>query len=177
MITDVKIFDIESFNTLFASASPMQVNVRDEHKATKFQVENGETRSDHVVVEAIEIGMELLLTGDMKNAYESIRQAYDNNQLLGIQTRVRTYSPMLLVNFYHDESAEMLDAIKLSLRFSEWRTVEPEYGELPPRKVEKKEQSGTVNRGKVQTQEAGEKTKRKGSVLTKVDDWRKGDKT
>ncbi|MDR0805942.1 MAG: hypothetical protein LBN41_04230 [Enterobacteriaceae bacterium] len=169
MITDVKIFDLDSFNTLFSSASPIKVNVRDEHKATKFQVESGETRSDHVVVEAIEIDMELILSGeDMKNTYESIRQAFDKHQLLGIQTKVRTYSPMLMINFPHDELPEMLDAIKLSLHFTEWRTIEPEYGELPPQKVEKKQQSGTVNRGKVQTQEADEKTKKKGSVLTDI---------
>ena len=78
---------------------------------------------------------------------------------------------MLIVNFYHDEIPDMTDAVKLSLRFTEWRTVEPEYGELPPRKVAKKEQSSTVNRGKVQTKEADIDTKKKGSALTKGVDW------
>ena len=39
---------------------------------------------------------------------------------------------MLLTGFNHDEIPDMIDAIKLSLRFVEWRTVEPEYGDLPP---------------------------------------------
>lgn len=80
----------------------------------------------------------------------------------------KTYQPMLLVNLYHDEIPEMADAIKLSLRFSEWRTVEPEYGDLPPRKVAKKEQSSTVNRGKVQTSTVPEKKKK--SAATKIAD-------
>ncbi|HEK0316217.1 TPA: hypothetical protein SMO78_003685, partial [Proteus mirabilis] len=50
MITEVKIFDLASFSTLFDSVSPIQINVRDEHKATQFQVESGETRSDHVII-------------------------------------------------------------------------------------------------------------------------------
>ncbi|MEX9216278.1 phage baseplate protein [Providencia rettgeri] len=168
MITEVKIFNVDDFTTLFESASPMQINVRDEHKATQFAVESGETRSDHVVVQGVEIGMDLILTGEVKSAFEIMQQAYDQHQLVGIQTRVKTYQPMLLVNFYHDEIPEMVDAIKLSLRFTEWRTVEPEYGDLPPRQVAKKEQSSTVNRGKVQTSTVPDKQKK--SVVTKFAD-------
>ncbi|WP_272665944.1 phage baseplate protein [Providencia sp. PROV174] len=168
MITEVKIFNVDNFSTLFETANPIQINVRDEHKATQFTVESGETRSDHVVVQPVEIGMDLILAGEMKSAFETLQQAYDKHQLVGIQTRVKTYQPMLLVNLYHDEIPEMADAIKLSLRFSEWRTVEPEYGDLPPRKVAKKEQSSTVNRGKVQTSTVSEKKKK--SAATKIAD-------
>ncbi|MTC15793.1 phage baseplate protein [Providencia alcalifaciens] len=168
MITEVKIFNVDNFTTLFETANPIQINVRDEHKATQFTVESGETRSDHVVVQPVEIGMDLILAGEMKSAFETLQQAYDKNQLVGIQTRVKTYHPMLLVNLYHDEIPEMADAIKLSLRFTEWRTVEPEYGDLPPRKVAKKGQSSTVNRGKVQTSTVPEKKKK--SAATKVAD-------
>ncbi|CDH00799.1 hypothetical protein [Xenorhabdus bovienii] len=84
-----------------------------------------------------------------------------------IKRMIKTYQPMILANFYHDEVSEMADAIKLSLRFSEWRTIEPEYGELPPRKVAKKTQSGTVNRGNVQTRTVSGKKK---SVATKIMD-------
>ncbi|HCR4029909.1 TPA: hypothetical protein OOF70_003419, partial [Morganella morganii] len=68
MITEVKIFDTESFTTLFESVNLVQLNVRDEHKATQFQVESGETRSDHVVINPVEIGMDLILTGELKDA-------------------------------------------------------------------------------------------------------------
>lgn len=160
MITDVKIFDPEKYSTLFETLSPIQINVRDERRATSFPVESGETRSDHVVVQPVEIGMDVILSGDMSNSFSALQQAYAKNQLLGIQTRARVYQPMLLVNFYHDESAEMADAIKLSLRFTEWRTVTPEYGALPPRSVAKKGQAGTVKRGNVQTKEVPSERKR-----------------
>ncbi|WP_273818074.1 phage baseplate protein [Providencia rettgeri] len=168
MITEIKIFNVDNFSTLFETANPIQINVRDEHKATQFTVESGETRSDHVVVQPVEIGMDLILAGEMKSAFETLQQAYDKHQLVGIQTRVKTYQPMLLVNLYHDEIPEMADAIKLSLRFSEWRTVDPEYGDLPPRKVAKKEQSSTVNRGKVQTTTTSDKKKK--SAAAKIAD-------
>ena len=166
MITDVKIFDTDSFTTLFETASPIKINIRDEHKATTFQVESGETRSDHVVVQAVEIGMDLILSGELKNAFGLMQQAWEQNKLVGIQTRVKTYQPMLLVNFYHDETSEMADAIQLSLRFTEWRSVTPEYGDLPPKKVQKPSQSSTVKRGGAQTKSVSEE--RKKSVLVRV---------
>ncbi|MBG5918900.1 phage baseplate protein [Providencia vermicola] len=168
MITEIKIFNIDDFTVLFETASPIQINVRDEHKATQFTVESGETRSDHVVVQPVEISMSLILVGELKNAFEMMQQAYDQHQLVGIQTRVKTYQPLLLVSFDHDESPDMTDAIKLSLRFTEWRNIEPEYGALPPRKVAKKAQSSTVNRGKVQTSTIPKKKKK--SVIVKVVD-------
>lgn len=166
MITDVKIFDTDNFTTLFETASPIKINIRDERKSTTFQVESGETRSDHIVVQAVEIGMELILSGELKNAFGLMQQVWEQNTLVGIQTRVKTYQPMLLVNFYHDETAEMADAVQLSLRFTEWRTVTPEYGDLPARKVQKPSQSSTVKRGGAQTKSVSEE--RKKSVLVRV---------
>lgn len=166
MITDVKIFDAESFTTLFETASPIKINIRDEHKTTTFQVESGETRSDHVVVQAVAIDMELILSGELKNAFGLMQQTWEQNKLVGIQTRVKTYQPMLLVNFYHDETAEMTDAIRLSLQFTEWRSVEPEYRDLPPKKVQKPPQSSTLKRGDTQARSVTEE--RKKSVLVKV---------
>ncbi|KOO17682.1 phage-like protein, partial [Morganella morganii] len=63
MITEVKIFDVNSFVTLFDSANPVKLTISDSHKATSFQVESGETRSDHVVVNAVTISMDLMITG------------------------------------------------------------------------------------------------------------------
>ncbi|ETT00038.1 hypothetical protein M5X66_10465 [Providencia sp. PROV188] len=171
MITEVKIFNVDDFTTLFETANPIKVTIRDEHKATQFAVESGESRSDHVVVQPIEINMDLILTGETKNAFERMQQIYDTHQLVGIQTRVKTYQPMLLVSFSHDETPDMADAINLSLHFTEWQAVEPEYGELPPRKVAKKEQSSTVNRGKVQTVAVPETEKKKGSAATQGWDY------
>ena len=53
--------------TLFESASPFKTERPwMTHKATQFQVESGETRSDHVVINPVEIGMDPILTGELK---------------------------------------------------------------------------------------------------------------
>nr|WP_314265592.1 hypothetical protein [uncultured Moellerella sp.] len=168
MITEVKIFNVDDFATLFESAYSMNIDITDGHRSTQFPVESGETRSDHVIINAVEIKMDLMLTGELNNAFAAIQQAYDQNQLVGIQTRVKTYQPMLLTSFNHSEIPEMVDALKLSLSFIEWRAIEPEYGELPPKKVAKKNQSSTVNRGKVQTQTTSKQEQQ--SFLTKIGD-------
>ncbi|HHQ6055176.1 phage baseplate protein [Morganella morganii] len=168
MITEVKIFDVNSFATLFDSASPVKLTVSDTHKATSFQVESGETRSDHVVVNAVTISMDLMLTGETEDEFKAMQQAYDYHKLVCIQTRVRAYGPMLITSFTHDENPEMADGLSLSLTFTEWRVIEPEYGELPLRKVVKKKQSSTVNSGKVQAQTAAPPPAKKSSVAVKL---------
>lgn len=164
----VTILDAESFETLFASAHPMRVAVRETKRATKFAVEDGTERSDHVVRELTEIQIDFLLADDTRNQFESLRQAFDDNKLLTVQTKVKSYESMLIVDMPHDETPELGMAINVPIRLQEWIEVKPEFGELPPAKVEDKSQSSTVKRGQQTSQESGPATERKGSVLSGV---------
>ena len=164
----VTILDTESFETLFASAHPMRVAVREAKRATKFAVEDGSERSDHVVRELTEIQIDFLLADDTRNQFESLRQAFDQNKLLTVQTKVKSYESMLIVDMPHDETPELGMAINVPIRLQEWIEVKPEFGELPPAKVEDKGQSSTVKRGQQTSQESGPATERKGSVLSGV---------
>lgn len=164
----VAILDAESFETLFASAHPMRVSVMEAKRATKFAVEDGTERSDHVVRELIEIQIDFLLADDTRNQFESLRQAFEQNKLLTVQTKVRSYESMLIVAMPHDEAAELGMAVNVPIRMQEWIEVKPEFGELPPTKVENKSQSSTVKRGQQTTEESGEGKKRQGSVLSGV---------
>ena len=164
----VAILDGESFETLFASAHPMRVSVMEAKRATKFAVEDGTERSDHVVRELAEIQIDFLLADDTRNQFESLRQAFEQNKLLTVQTKVRSYESMLIVAMPHDETAELGMAVNIPIRMQEWIEVKPEFGELPPAKVENKSQSSTVKRGQQTTEESGEGKKRQGSVLSGV---------
>ncbi len=160
--TPVQIIDGESYAILFENASPMRVYVTDEKTATKFQVENGETRSDHIVNLPIEITIEFILSGDQaKNQFENIKQSYRDNRLVTIQTKMDTYRNMLAVSVPHDETATMYAGAALPVRFQEWREIQPEYGELQQKQVAKKSQSSTVNRGKQTGKTPSDATKAK----------------
>lgn len=162
----VAILDSESFEQLFTAAQPMRVSVRDTKRATKFEVEDGTTRSDHVVQDQIEISIDLLLQDeDARDAYQQIKQAKNDNRLVIVQTKVDSYESMLITEIPHDETVELGNAISMPMRLVEWRTVTPQYGALPPSKVKNKKQASTSKGGQKQTAEADAPTQRKASVL------------
>lgn len=160
----VTILDAETFETLFASAHPMRVSVTEAQRATKFAVEDGTERSDHVVRELISIQIDLLLVDDTRNQFESLRQAFLQSKLLTVQTKVKSYESLLIVSMSHDETPEQGMAVKVPVMMQQWIEVKPEFGELAPAKVEKKGQSSTVKRGQQTTQQS----KRQGNGLSEV---------
>ena len=162
----VCILDNDSLQQIFTATSPIRVSVRESKKATQFAVEDGSERSDHVVTAATEISFDLFISDDRaRNAYEEIRQAWRTNQLVTVQTSVSSYPDMLILDIPHDETQDAGGSIRIPVRMQEWRTYEPQYGELPPAKVKNKNQSSTVQAGQTQTSEASEATRRRGSVL------------
>lgn len=162
----VAILDGETFEQLFTAAQPMRVSVRDTKRATKFEVEDGTTRSDHVVQDQIEIAIDLILEDETaRDAYQQIKQAKFDNRLVIVQTKVDSYSSMLITEIPHDETTDLGGAISMPMRLVEWRTVQPQYGALPPSKVKNKKQASTSKGGQKQTTEADAPTTRKASVL------------
>lgn len=162
----VAILDSEDFTQLFQAAQPMRVSVREAKRATKFTVEDGSERSDHVVRLATEIVIDLLIEEESaRDGYEQIRQAWRDNRLVTVQTKVASYPSMLIEEMPHDETPELGNSISVPIRLTEWETVTPQYGSLPPSKVKSKKQSDTAKGGQKQTSEATPATTRKASVL------------
>ena len=133
----VNILDSGNFKILFASIQPMRISVREEKKATSFQVEDGSERSDHIVESAKEIAMDLVMEGpDARLMYSQILQAWKDNTLVIVQTKVNSYQSMLIESIPHDEAPEFGGGISMPIRLKEWRSVRPQYGGLPPNKVD-----------------------------------------
>lgn len=170
----VQILDNNTFDVLFYDINPMRLSVVDEKRATRFKVEDGSERSDHVVKNAVEINIELIVSGDnARQQYQAIRQAYLDDTLVIVQSKMQTYENMLIEAFPHEETDQMYDGAIIPLRLIEWRTVEAEYGdllqeELSQEQVANPSQSSTVDRGTQtgQTVEQGSETERQGSVLS-----------
>jgi len=166
--TRVAILDGESLSPLFESADPLRVSVSERVTPTKFAVEDGSTRSDHVVEELKEIAIDFILTDDTRNGFSNLKQAWSAKRLVTVQTKVDSYENMLIIAIPHDETADLGMAISVPVRLMEWREVKPEQGDLPQKSVAKKKQSSTVKRGQVRGTEAGEGTERKGSILSGI---------
>lgn len=152
----VVILDNETLDVLFDTIHPMRLSVKESKRATKFAVEDGTERSDHVVRELTEITMDIMITDEVRNTFANLRQAYLSNTLVTVQTKVHSYENMLIVDFPHDETTTFGDAVGVFVRFQEYVSVQPEYGDLPPRRVANPAQSDTVQRGEVTTEEVPE---------------------
>lgn len=166
--SDVQILDSETFAILFVSSSPMRVSATEEYKPTKFTVESGEERSDHIVKSANEVSIDFVLTGaGARDQFELLRQAARDHTLVTIQTRLSNYSSMLVESLGLDESSDMHEGAAVPVRFSEWSEIEPEYGELKASQVAEPKQSSTVKRGRQSGNEATveQTANRKTSIL------------
>ena len=159
--TLVAILEDESLNQLFTASQPMRVSVREDGKLTQFPVEDGTTRSDHFVRQPIQITVDFLLTDDTRNAFSELRAAFAEKRILTVQTKVSVYFSLIITAIPHDETPENGSTIAVPVVLQEWRTVQPEYGELPPKKVVQKKQASTVTRGQQQTTETPAPTQAK----------------
>lgn len=161
----VSILNADNFQVLFAGANPMRLTVRETSKLTTWSVEDGTQRTDHRVIDPVEIDLPFLLTDDTRNLYEQFRQAYLDGALLIVQTKVSSYPGMMIYEMPHDEIPEQGDSIPMAIKMREIRTITPEFGKLPPRKVANQAQSDTVSKGQQQTTETDAATNRRASIL------------
>lgn len=166
----IAVLDADNLTQLFPLAGVMQVTVREISKILSYTAEDGSEKSDHIVYLPVEIDIPFLLTEDMRNVYAAFKQAWKTQRSLVIQTRVDTYSGMLIYEMPHDENAEQGASTVIQVKLKVFDTTQPEYGPLPPRKVtsSNKSQTSTVKKGQVQTTESTAPTKRKASVLAGV---------
>lgn len=164
----IAILQSENLQQLFPLAGPMQVTVRELSKILSYTAEDGAEKSDHIVYLPVEIEIPFLLTEDMRNVYAAFKQAWKTQKELVVQTKVDTYTSMLIYEMPHDENAEQGNSILVQVKMRRFDTVKPEFGKLPPSKVRKKSQGSTVKKGQVQTTETNAPTKRKASVLSGI---------
>lgn len=153
-ITPVVILDNDSLQEIWSGADVMQVSVMETSKVTRYAVEDGTVRNDHIVRNATEISLRMVLVGEVARLFQLLKQTYLENKLVTVQTKVGVYADMVVEEIPHDEDAGMTDGVTVDVRLVEWREVVPEYGELTMNKVAQPRQSDTVKRGSQATSEA-----------------------
>lgn len=168
MMDLVTVLDADSLEPLFDGAQPMRVTVRESSKLTSWPVEDGTQRTDHRVLDPVEIDLGVLITEANKNLFESLRQTFIEGRALVVQSQVRSYPAMMIFEMPHDEMPETGDAVAVSVKLREVITIKPEFGTLPPSSVADQKQASTVKRGAQQTQAADAPTQRKSSTLYRI---------
>lgn len=117
-------------------------------------IENNSKITDHISLNPVSMKMTLAInSNETRIIYEMLRYSMREGKLLVIQGKVRTYPNMLVTLLKHTEDAK--DTVTVLIDLKEVRVVRPEYGELPQSNVANPSQSGTVQRGTVNTRSAG----------------------
>lgn len=160
----VAILDNDSLEPIFTASFPMRVSIDRNKTVTQYQVEDGTTRNDHVVENPISASVDLMLTEDKRSEYIALEQAFQENRLVIVQTKVSSFMNMLIDYMPHDESNALGENILVSIKLIEWREITPSYGDLPPKKVQNKNQTSTVKSGTQQPNQSTQ-TPKKQSVL------------
>lgn len=162
-ITPVIILDNDNLEELWEGSDIMRVSVSETSKATRYAVEDGTNRNDHVIKNPVEITLSMILAGKIAQLFQLLKQTYLEHKLVTVQTKTDVYTNMLVEEIPHEQDTGMTDGVTVSVKMVEWLEVKPEYGELTPKKVAKPRQSDTVKRGSQATSEAPPKKRQ--SVL------------
>lgn len=165
----IRVLDNDTFFPLLVTAHPMRIDVKDEKRATKFPVETGALRSDHVIDELTEISVEFLMIGMLGRLhFEELRMFYESKRLVTVVCDMGVYPDMLIEAMPHTESPSMLSTGAAQLRFVEWREVAPEYGELQQEDVAAPQHASTQQRGRQSGMEPIEvESQRGGSIMSR----------
>jgi hypothetical protein len=151
---EIAVFD-KDFNQLFQDAVIHSIEVREDVKMMTHPVETGATVTDHRIIEPIEISIDIVpKQGTYRDVYNQLKAARDSGDPVRVQTRTHSYENMHIASMPHEETADMWGTVKITVQFKEVFFVEPQYIDLPPRKVANPGDASTVRRGNVQPQAA-----------------------
>lgn len=144
----------QDFRQVFTNARPVKATVKPSAKLMEHPLETGATITDHRVILPVEIELSLILKSNFySNAYQEIKQLYDQATLLIVQTRGGVFNNQLIESLPFEENPETYDVLTVALKLKQVQFVTPQYGVVP----RNKNQSSTVQRGGQQTKEVPEK--------------------
>lgn len=152
-----------AFEQVFANARAIKATVMRSSKAMEHPLETGATITDHRIVLPTTIELSLLLaTEDYPTVYQQVRDLFTRGELLTVQTRVDSFTSMLIEKMPHDETPEMINGVALALSLKEALFVQPQFATI---KVARPRDSSTVKRGQQQPTESP--PARSGSILSR----------
>ncbi|WP_418187320.1 phage baseplate protein [Aliarcobacter lanthieri] len=172
----IKFFDNDTKEEIFKSTNILTLDAKLNKQATKYQVEDGTERNNHIIEKAKEIDMSIVLTkvDESENiaSFLELLDYFNNDKLVTVQTKMNIYNNMLIEAIPHNESKDIFYGCTISMHLTEWREVKPEYGELKQEQVKDKKHSDTQKTGRQQGYEVTN-TQEKGKGESILSGWTK----
>lgn len=139
------------FSQVFVDARAIKLTIQQDSKVMEHPVEDGSTVTDFRVINPVAAELSVICAKvDYASTYQQIRDLFKRGQLLIVQTRVDSFSSMIIEKIPHEETAEIYDGIAMSIGLKQAKFVTPQYSALPPRKVARPKDSDTAKRGQQQ---------------------------
>jgi hypothetical protein len=105
---------------VFAEAKIISIAIKPSSKLMEHPLESGALQSDHKVINPIEIEIKFIVP---RNRYQNVvpllRQTFIESRFLTIQTRHVIFNNMVITELPWEETAQMSDAIAVSIKFKE----------------------------------------------------------
>ena len=151
----VGLYDAD-FNPIGAGSTVLKLSVKPDADQMKHPVETGATITDFRVIKPVVIELSAVIpfaNGNYRNVYNSFFHAFTKGTLLTVLTRAGNYQNMLIGKIPHEENPDHFDAFVLAITLEEALYKTAQYITLPPRKVKRPVDAGTVNTGEKQPTE------------------------
>lgn len=167
IITDVLgIFD-NNFNQIFFNCIAIKCETKETAKAMEHPVEDGSVITDHKIINPIEIELSFIMKPVFyKQSYQQIKTVFLGSNLITIQTKVDSYSNMMIQAMPNTQDPNLFDTITMAVSLKQVIIVQAQYGTLPPSSVSQSKDSSTVDRG----EQNPETTEQSSSILKNTGD-------
>jgi hypothetical protein len=156
------------FNQLFEDARAIKCSVSRASKVMEHPLETGETIVDHTVVLPVSIELSMVLSASgYQSVYQDILSMYKQADTMTVQTRVDSFQNMIIEAMPHEESAEIVDGVLVSLKLKECKFASTQYTEgkaINPASSNTKSKA-TKNRGQQQPKEVTDE-KKKSTIIS-----------
>jgi len=150
--TDLNAIYDENYTPIFVGADQLKVEVLPTAKIMSHPLEDGSTRSDHIVYNPVELQIEVSLTGaNYKDVYSEIFQFYSTGTTIVVSTKTDNYENQLIDELPHEESPDVFDGITLTIKTKEVRFAATGTTVLPVNPADEDTNDQSTTQGVVPT--------------------------
>jgi len=120
----------DTFVPAFPDARPISLKVMESSEVMYHPLEDGSSITDHIIIEPVQLEIQIIFKNEYRSLFALMRQAFHAGTFLTVQTKVATYSNMVISEYPHEEDASHWDVLKCRLRLTEARVVQAQYSAL-----------------------------------------------
>lgn len=138
-------------NALGLEAVILDGDFNETSKIMEHPIESGAMIADHKVINPVEIKVRLTMPFyDFEPIIKELREYYLSGTLLTVQSKVQTYTNMVVCDIPHIEAPENVSRITFNIRLRQALIVTPQYIKLPVENVKNAANADTLKSGQKQ---------------------------